>query len=436
MSQKVAIAGFGVEGKSALRYFKAQNADVTILDQRQPADVPDGVKVKVGSNIFEENLNSYDIIVRSPSLQPHRLKTNAKITSVTNEFFANCPASIIGVTGSKGKGTTCSFIHSILVAAGKKAHLVGNIGVPALDELPKIKPEDIVVFELSSFQLWDLTKSPHVAVVLMIEPEHQDVHSNVEEYVGAKANIRKYQGLDDWCFYHPANQYADFIAKQSKFTNRAVKFGINQPGAAYVKDDSFYVDDQQICSTDVLHFPFPHNIENACAAISAAWVFTKNVQAIKQGLKSFTGLPHRLKIVGQVNGVDYYDDSIATTPGSVIAALNAFKKPKVLIMGGSDKGADFNELAAEIIKHDVKGVVAIGNMRQKINDALKKVGFKNTVLFDEDSKMPQIVAAASKMANAGDIVILSPACASFDMFKSYADRGDQFIAAVTDLSAL
>lgn len=430
---KIAVAGYGVEGKSALKYFKARGDEVVILDQKQPADVPDGIKVIAGQDAFNTDLCQYDLIIRSPSLAPHKINSS-KITSVTKEFFSRCPAPIIGVTGSKGKGTTSSYIASILSAAGKKVHLVGNIGVPALDELDKIKKEDVVVFELSSFQLWDLHKSPHVAVILMIEPEHLDVHADVKDYVGAKANIRKYQTAEDWCFYHPTNKYAKFIAEQSSFANRAVKFNAAQAGAAYVKDDIFYIGDRQICPTNVLHAPFPHNIENACAAISAAWVFMQDVRAIKQGLQSFTGLPHRLKLVAEVSGVKYYDDSIATTPGSVIAALKAFAQPKVLIMGGSDKGADFDQLAAEIVRHDVRGVVAIGNMRNKINNSLKKVNFNNVVLFDESSKMPQAVEAASKMAKTGDVVILSPACASFDMFKNYADRGDQFIAAVAELA--
>ncbi|MGD8374221.1 MAG: UDP-N-acetylmuramoyl-L-alanine--D-glutamate ligase [Candidatus Woesebacteria bacterium] len=429
---KIAVAGYGVEGKSALRYFKARGDEVVILDQKQPTDVPEGVKVIAGQDAFSADLSQYDLIVRSPSLTPHKINSSI-ITSVTKEFFSRCSAPIIGVTGSKGKGTTCSFITSILSAAGKKVHLVGNIGVPALDELDKIKKDDVVVFELSSFQLWDLHKSPHVAVVLMIEPEHLDVHVDIKEYVGAKANIRKYQTADDWCFYHPANEYAKFIADQSNFNDHAVKFNTTQAGAAYVKDDIFYIDGQQICPTNVLYAPFPHNIENACAAISAAWVYVQDVKAIKRGLQSFTGLPHRLKFVAEVSGVKYYDDSIATTPGSVIAALNAFKQPKVLILGGSDKGADFNQLAAEILQHNVKGVVSIGAMRNKVADALKAANFNNVILFDESSEMTQIVEAASKMAKEGDVVVLSPACASFDMFKSYADRGDQFISAVKAL---
>lgn len=204
--------------------------------------------------------------------------------------------------------------------------------------------------------------------------------------------------------------------------------------SAQVHDGWFVVGGQRICPITILRIPGQHNIENACAAITAAWQYTQDVGAITKALGAFTGLDHRLKFVREVSGVRYFDDSIATTPGSAIAALKAFDVPKVLIVGGSDKGADFIELAELITTENMRAVITIGLMRHKINQALQKAGYKGHIeQFGEASTMQQIVTKAAGLAKPGDVVLLSPACASFDMFKSYQDRGEQFIAAVTKL---
>ena len=301
---KIIIAGFGVEGQSNLRYFREKfpEADFLVADEREKVDnLPENVAYQTGFS----GLDNADLIVRSPSLPPKKIKTNGQIWSATNEFFANCPATIIGVTGTKGKGTTCSFISSILRAAGKNVHLVGNIGVPALDILPKIEKNDIVVYELSSFQLWDLQKSPHVAVVLMIEPDHLNVHADFNDYLAAKANIAKSQIADDYVVYNSQNEFSSLIADAS---------------LAQKKEYPFVLSDD---ITSAIRLPGKHNIDNACAAILAVKSILPNVSddEIKKGLSEFTGLPHRLKFVAEKYGVKYYDDSISTTPGSAIAAL-------------------------------------------------------------------------------------------------------------------
>jgi len=328
---KIVIAGFGVEGQSNLRYFREKfpEADFLVADEREKVDnLPENVAYQTGFS----GLENADLIVRSPSLPPKKIKTSGRIWSATNEFFANCPATIIGVTGTKGKGTTCSFISSILRAAGEAVHLVGNIGVPALDILPKIEKNDIVVYELSSFQLWDLQKSPHVAVVLMIEPDHLNVHVDFNDYLAAKANITKSQTADDYVVYNSQNEFSSSIADAS---------------SAQKKEYPFVLSDD---ITSAIRLPGKHNIDNACAAIAAVKSILPNVSddEIKKGLSEFTGLPHRLKFVAEKYGVKYYDDSISTTPGSAIAALKAFAEPKILILGGSDKGADYSELAKEM----------------------------------------------------------------------------------------
>ena len=449
---KIIIAGYGVEGISNLIYFqqKFPDAEFVVADER-PADklpaIPDGVKLISGKNVFSEQLGDADLVVRTASLPPRNIKTNGKIWSATNEFFDKCPAPIIGVTGTKGKGTTCSLIVSILRAAGQTVHLVGNIGVPALDVLPKIKKDDIVVYELSSFQLWDLEKSPHIAVVLMIEPDHLNVHTDFADYLNAKKNIRRHQHLGDVCLYHPTNKYSREVAatplnrlpdtgdNHGDTLDFAQRYAIADDDQVYVQDGYFCVQSRQICSTRHLRLPGAHNLENACAAMSAVTELPITVtdEQYAAGLESFTGLPHRLKFVAEKNGVKYYDDSISTTPGSAIAALKSFTEPKILILGGSDKGADYAELVQEIARQQMRAVIVNGANASEIAEILRKENVSCQIVQLEMATMPMVVEAAANQAQSGDVVILSPAAASFDMFKSYNDRGEQFVTAVENL---
>ena len=413
---KIVIAGFGVEGQSNLRYFREKfpGADFLVADEREKIDnLPENVAYQTGFS----GLENADLIVRSPSLPPKKIKTSGQIWSSTNEFFANCPATIIGVTGTKGKGTTCSFISSILHAVDKTVHLVGNIGVPALDILPKIEKNDIVVYELSSFQLWDLQKSPHVAVVLMIEPDHLNVHADFNDYLAAKANIAKFQTTDDYVVYNSQNEFSSSIADAS---------------LAQKKEYPFALSDDIISA---IRLPGRHNVDNACAAIAAVKSILPNVSddEIKRGLSEFTGLPHRLKFVAEKYGVKYYDDSISTTPGSAIAALKAFAEPKILILGGSDKGADYSELAKEIARQNVRLIIINGANADEIREVLREEKVDREFVQLNMAGMKEVAKSAKNKAQSGDVVILSPAAASFDMFKSYSDRGEQFVAAVEEL---
>lgn len=429
---KIAIAGYGVEGEASYTYWSADPAnDITIVDDSETPKfmVPEGAKTLLGADAFQK-LDGFDLVIRTPGLAPRKIKTDGKIWSATNEFLAKCPAPIIGVTGSKGKGTTASLITSILQAAGRTVHLVGNIGQPALEALSHIQPSDIVVYELSSFQLWDVERSPQTAVVLFIEPEHLDVHKDMEEYVAAKANIAKFQSAEDILIYNQENQYSRSIAELSK----AIKIGYPSEQTAHIKENNFYNGEQFICSVDVLQIPGVHNQSNALAAIDAVWKFTKDPEVIQTGLRTFRGLPHRLAFVRNFKGVDYYDDSIATTPTSAVAAIAAFTNPKVLIIGGSDKGADYAPLIEAIQNDDsVKAIISIGANGEAITSKLDEV--HQSLVHRVDSKsMKDIVALAAELATPDDIVILSPAAASFDMFKSYVDRGEQYVAAVNQLA--
>ena len=426
---KIAIAGYGVEGQESFRYWsKLPENEVTIVDEKGTgAPIPEGIPSIVGPDAFKQ-LEGFDLVIRTAGLAPSKIATSGKIWSATNEFFEKSPAPIIGVTGSKGKGTTASLIASILEEAGKKVWLVGNIGISALSVLEQIKPDDIVVYELSSFQLWDLQRSPQVAVVLFIEREHLDVHANMEEYVEAKAQITKHQIPGDILIYNAENKYSVQIADSSV----AQKIGYPSNEAAHVVDGWFYYGQQQLVSVNTLSIPGVHNVSNALAAIDAIWPFTQDVDAIEGGLSDFIGLPHRLAYVANVNNVEYYDDSIATTPSSAIAALRAFAdKPKVIILGGSTKGSEFNELAMELTRHDVQ-VILIGDEAARIAEALEIVGFTHYESI-ENATAELFTRRAAELALPGSVVLLSPAAASFGIFKNYADRGEQFIAAVNNL---
>jgi UDP-N-acetylmuramoylalanine--D-glutamate ligase len=403
---KIAIAGYGVEGKANFSYWNRPENDITIVDERESLDdLPDNAKTLLGPGSFEQ-LQGFDLVVRTAGLAPYKIKTDGKIWSSTNEFFAKCPVPIIGVTGTKGKGTTCSLIASILRAAGKTVHLVGNIGVPALEELSKIQANDVIVFEMSSFQLWDIDKSPHIAVVLMIEPDHLNVHMDFEDYVNAKARIVSYQTSNDVVIYNQNNPYARDIAEKSVARKIVYPFAITE-------------------FADSLKLPGKHNQENASAAIAAAREFGVSDDEIRQGLVTFEGLPHRLEKVRELDGVTYYNDSFSSAPSATVAAIRSFDAPEIVIIGGVDKGANFEELS-KVLKESsqVKTVILIGAIRSKLAEQFSSSSAK--ILISDARTMPEIVAEAHARTEPGDVVLLSPACSSFDMFKNFYDRGDQF----------
>lgn len=425
---KVAIAGYGAEGQSSYRYFTGRGNDVTIVTTKISPDypLPDGAQAIVADDAFSK-LTDFDMVVRTPPMRPDSIHTNGKVWTQANEFMAKCPAPIIGVTGTKGKGTTCSLIASILRASGQRVHLVGNIGVPPLDVLASIESTDTVVFEMSSFQLWDLKKSPQIAVVLMIEPDHLDVHRDMEEYATAKANIARFQSEHDTIIYHPSNELTSRIAEQS--AARRVCYADENGDGVYIKDETFFAGKDAICPVGALQLPGVHNHENACAAITAALLAGAPRGFVEAGLRDFNGLPHRLKYVRTVRDVDYYDDSIATTPGSAIAALRSFSGRSIIILGGSDKGADYAEII-RTCKEVSASVVAIGQTGERIAQFCMEL---EVPVVREQGDMRAVVGVASGLARPGERVILSPASASFDQYKSYSDRGEQFIAVVEGL---
>lgn len=424
---KIAIAGYGIEGKASYEYWNTSDNQVVIVDERD-IDAPVDANSMTGEGVFGR-LEGFELVVRSPSLAPHKINTDGKVWSATNEFFAKCPAPIIGVTGTKGKGTTSSLIASILRAAGKNVHVVGNIGVVALSILPEITPDDIVVYELSSFQLWDLELSPHVAVVLHIEPDHLDVHKDFEEYVAAKSQIALNQLTTDRIVYYADNEWAAQIARTS--VGQLLPYPSER--TAHIRGSRFWYGDEDLCGTDELQVLGDHNKLNACAAITAAWSWAQDGTVIAEGLRSFAGLPHRVEKVREHNEVSWYDDSFSSATPATIVALQAVAKPAVLIAGGYDRGLDYMAFARQLVESPfLEQVILIGQTGPTIASALQTQGFDRYEVLDKVD-MPTIVAKAAEKAQPGWAVLLSPGCASFDMFANFTDRGEQFQEAVNQL---
>jgi UDP-N-acetylmuramoylalanine--D-glutamate ligase len=431
---KVAIVGYGKQGRSAYEYWKSAGNEITVCDRNENLDLPDDVHHQVGE-FYLHRLDRFDVIVRSPSIHPRDLVASNspeilnKVTTVTDEFFRVCPSvNIIGVTGTKGKGTTSTLIAKMLEAMGEKVHLGGNIGIPPLDLLhQKILPEDYVVLELANFQLIDVKHSPHIAVCLMVVPEHLDWHSDSEEYYNAKTQLFRHQTSDDIAIYYDK----DVTSKRIASTSKGWKIPYMAFPGGNVVDNKIVIDDRTICDVSELKLLGQHNWQNACAAVTAVWKVDQNIEAIRSVLTSFSGLQHRLEFVRELDGIRYYDDSFGTTPESSIVAIEALHSPKVVILGGSDKGASYDTLAESVNSSQVRYVVLIGEQADSIRSALDRIDYSHTIAGGET--MPEIVATARSVAESGDAILLSPACASFDMFKNYEDRGDQFKAAVRSL---
>lgn len=430
---KIAIAGFGAEGRANLAYYQAQGGhEITILDEKPLVDTPAGCAVETGDSVFDD-LKKYDLVVRTAGLSPEKLTSARRVWSGTNEFFDRCPAPIIGVTGTKGKGTTATMIADILKASQKNVWLVGNIGKPALDVLSFIKPDDIVVFELSSFQLWDLEKSPHIAVVLLIEPDHLNVHISMDQYIEAKRNIVKHQSVDDYCVYNMSNSISTGFTEGVQ--SKTIGYGQKGYSSVYVRDGLFMVGSAELFPTNILRVIGSHNQENACAAIAVARVLDVPDEDIRQGLAGFEGLPHRLEFVRTRKGVDYYNDSFSSAPAASVAAIRSFDRPLVVILGGVQKGGDYSPLVQVLTnKKNIRSIVLIGESQDMLGRMFVDAGMRDKIMQTKVRTMREIVDIAQRVAQEGDVVLLSPGCASFDMFTDFYDRGNQFRDEVRKLS--
>ena len=442
---KIAVLGYGKQGRAAIDYWQVGN-ELTVCDKNELKDVPLAVNVISGDS-YLANLDAYDLIVRSPAIHPRDIvaanseRILRKVTTVTEEFFRTCPAPIIGVTGTKGKGTTSTLIAKIIETSGDKVHLGGNIGIPPLDMLKDgIKPDDWVVLELANFQLIDLRISPKIAVCLMVEPEHLDWHTDIKEYINAKQQLFIHQSSQDIAIFNRRSDLSSSVVEVSpalKLSYEVPEIGAQpvERNGAYVLGDDIYMDDVKVCSVSDVKLLGRHNLQNVCAAIAATWDLIDNDPAvIVSALHSLTGLPNRLEPVRIINEVTYYNDSFSSAVGSSIAAMEAIHNPKVMILGGYDRGLPIDLLvdAVQDVKNNVAKTLLIGTTGPQIAKAFDDKGFKNYQLTDSED-IDVIVRTASGLAKPGDAIVLSPGFASFDMFANFEDRGLKFKESVNKL---
>ncbi len=452
---KIGIVGWGLEAQSAHRFFGPEHEYLIVNESKQagfPAqtdkvqvqylekEAPAGIGGQVQDLSYLKGVENCDKIVYQPTAYFNLKKAYAdnaefwtKATTVYDIFFENCPTkNIIGVTGTKGKGTTSTLITKLLEAAGKTAHLGGNIGTPILDILPNVKEDDWVVWELANFQLKAASHSPRIAVCLMITTEHLDWHPNFEDYIDSKANLFRHQAATDTAIYFADNEYSKKIAGFSP--GKQVPY-FAAPGARVKQDGKIVIGQEEtiiIPKADV-KLPGEHNLQNICAACTAVFEAIGSLDNARTVLSSFSGLEHRLELVRELDGAKYYDDSFATTPEAVIVALRAVTRPVVLILGGHDKGLDYKGLVDEIASRgQVHHVVTIGEIGPKLAQSLREKGF--TAITEDGKSMKEIIIEARSWARTGDAVLLSCGTSSFGMFKDYKDRGDQFKQAVLALS--
>ncbi|MEK7507870.1 MAG: UDP-N-acetylmuramoyl-L-alanine--D-glutamate ligase [Patescibacteria group bacterium] len=468
---KLAILGFGREGKSVFKFLRRMKAlrgdEVWILDRNPKIKIPKGARGVTGKN-YLKNLLGFDVIFRSPGI-PYNLpelrrarKNGVVFSSATKLFFANCPAQVIGITGTKGKGTTATILYNILKKAGEDVFLAGNIGTPALDLLPKIATSDkrpaegearqgwqaasepIVILELSSFQLQDLEVSPHIAVVLEIFPDHLDAHANLKEYYGAKANIAAHQKSKDTIFYFKHDKLSRWIGEKSM--GKKIPIDLSFSNSRELENEI----------RKVISIPGEHNFKNAAMAAIVALKIGVSRQAILQAIKNFKGNEHRLELVRTIGNIRFYNDSASTNPHTTAAAIRAFQShgsgvggqesgvknsmihdscpgTQILIAGGRDKVRNYAPLVDAIKKYPPKLIVLMGENKNKIRKAIMSQGsmVKGQVKIEITKNLREAVRYAYRYAMTNDSypithIIFSPGATSFDMFANYAERGREF----------
>ncbi len=454
--KRITIMGLGFFGGTIglARYLVAQGAQVTVTDLKSPDDLQDsmaaldGLSVRLVLGRHEEaDFTDVDMVFASPAVRedsPYLLAARAcgvPIDTEMNLFMRRCPGSVIGVTGSNGKTTTTSLIGAILRAANPRTQVGGNIGRSLLPEIAAIEPGDPVVLELSSFQLEDLAavgRSPHIAILLNLSPNHLDRHGSMEQYLAAKMQIFAYQGPEDVAILNADDPRLQALAGDLRSTCRYFSCEHVVHDGVYLAGDGLVVahsgSGSEVCRLQDITLLGRHNVANVMAAVAAADAWGVPAAVMREAIRAFPGVEHRLERVGDLDGVSFYNDSIATSPTGTLAALAAIQQPIWLIAGGYDKGLPFQALGEAIVQR-VQGVFLIGTTAQQIAQAIATARRPGrdlpSITFCGDLR--DAVRAASGAASPGEVVLLSPACASYDQFRNFVERGRLFKQLVSEL---
>lgn len=449
--KRVAVVGLGVSNIPLIEYLHDLMAKVTVFDERDIEKLDKDIVEKINSYGFElvtgknalHFLRGYNVIFRSPSCLPTTLqlmseqKRGAIVTSEIEMLMNVCPCKIIGVTGSDGKTTTTTLIYEILKAGGYNCYLGGNIGIPLFTKVKDFKEDDIVVLELSSFQLMGMEISPDISVITNISPNHLDKHKDYEEYIEAKKTIFAFQEKDGKVVLNYDNEITRELGKEApgkvEYFSRKEKLEdgvICDKGIIKECEDGVR---KHILDTKDILLKGVHNHENICAAIAATSDLVDS-QTQAKAICNFKGVEHRLEFIRELDGVKWYNDSIGTSPSRTIAGLNSFKEKIVLIAGGYDKNLDYTPIAKPILEKVTK-LILIGATSRKIYDAISREIAGTDVVFPvyRCTSLEQCVDRARKLAKEGEVVLFSPASASFDMFKNFAERGEKFKELVNNL---
>ena len=449
--RKVAVIGLGVSNLPLLDYLHNVKARVTIFDQREINDIPKEVMDKITDFSFEfslghnylEKLKGFDLIFRSPSCLPTvpelvaEFNRGAIVTTEIEMLMEMCPGTIIGITGSDGKTTTSSLIYAILKDAGYKTYLGGNIGTPLFIKLPEMEKNDVVVLELSSFQLMGMKVSPNISVMTNITPNHLNIHKDYEEYIEAKKNIFKWQDENGILVLNYDNEITKECDKEAK--GKVIFFSSKEKlDNGYIVDDNVIKEcndkiRKHIMNTNEAKLRGVHNYQNICAAIAATKTLVNLDEAVRT-IKEFNSVQHRLEFVREINNVKWYNDSASSSPTRTISGINAFDEEVILIAGGYDKNLDYTPLAKPVMDK-VKTLILMGQTSGKIFEAVKKeseIQNKDIKIYMCNS-LEETINTARRAAKPGQVVLFSPGSASFDMFKNAYDRGNQFKELVNKL---
>ncbi|OGK18039.1 UDP-N-acetylmuramoylalanine--D-glutamate ligase [Candidatus Roizmanbacteria bacterium RIFCSPLOWO2_12_FULL_40_12] len=443
-AKKVLILGYGREGKSTHKFLSKYFPDVkiSVADEQELSPTPLGVENKYTGKDYLKHLSEFELVIKSPGI-PTRLpeiqkylKENGKITSHMNLFFENYSGVAIGVTGSKGKSTTSSLIHTILKEKYDDVRFGGNIGLPALDLINDSNDSTIFVLELSSFQLEYILYSPHIAVLLDIFPGHLDVHPSFEDYVAAKRNILTFQKKEDFMIYNPKHSEVDKFISESQATKYTYS-SEDQSTNCFIKDENIYFKNEEgeISIMPVKSIPLigHGNLENTLAAVLVLNLLGVSKKQIQKGIANFKPLEHRLEFVAEKNGVRYYDDSIASVPEAAIHAIQALgNKVETLIAGGHNRNQDLKKLVKTTAQSQIKNLILFPETGKLMEKEMKKE--RTDISTYHVNSMKEAVLRASEVSSPGTICLLSPGSPSFGLFKNFEDRGAQFKEEVKKLS--